>query len=254
MYAGGLHVFKNNLRSIIFALVMSILCSVLLAGIAEALKAKQQLNVELDIKKNILKALSISDKSFSNDDEKALYYSSLSGDQISSLYSGNVKEIVVSDAGEVIEGVEISKIKEGDKTKLPVYLKVSGESIEAYCIPIQGKGLWSTIKGYFALEKDLNTVKGVTFYSQGETAGLGAEIAQNWFQKNYTGKKILDNSGSLKSVTIVKGTVDPASTNAEHEVDGISGATMTGKGINIFLMNDLKIYENYFKAMRKNNG
>jgi Na+-transporting NADH:ubiquinone oxidoreductase subunit C len=233
-------VLKDNMKSIIFALVMCVVCSVLLSGAASLLKSRQAENIELDIKKNILKALAISGD-----------FSSMEKDALRKLYTQNVKEIVVSEDGTVQDGMIPSDIKDGDVSKLPVYQKLSGSTVSAYAIPIEGKGLWSTIRGYLALESDLNTVLGVTFYDQTETAGLGAEIAQGWFQDRWVGKKILSADGSLKSITIAKGTVNPASPDASHMVDGISGATMTGTGINNFVKSDLIKYQSYFSKARK---
>lgn len=245
---------KGKMQSIVFALVVCVIASVLLSGAASALKPRQEKNVELDIKKNILKALAISDQGDLSGEEAVAYYAGLNNEKIESLYSSNVKELVVNKEGEIQEGQSPVDLPDNSPL-LPAYEKVDDQgNVLAYAIPIQGKGLWSTIKGYLALEKDLNTVLGITFYSQGETAGLGAEVAEPWFQENYKGKKILDDSGNIESVTIIKGKVDASTPNAQHKVDGISGATMTGNGVNQFLEKDLKSYKEFFEKMRAQNG
>ena len=136
----------------------------------------------------------------------------------------------------------------------PIYIKTMGGKIDGYAIPISGKGLWSTLYGYFAVESDGMTVKGITFYKHGETAGLGGEVDKPWFQNNFKGKKFVDNDGNLVGIQIMKGGVDDTSPEAYHQVDGISGATMTSKGLNNFLMNDLKTYESFFHRIRTSKG
>jgi Na+-transporting NADH:ubiquinone oxidoreductase subunit C len=228
---------------------MCVIASAALSLAVSVLKEKQDENVELDIKKNILKALAISEKPLSTSDEKAEYYGALQADDIRKLYSTYVSELVVDVKGGKLEGK--SAAEADGKNELPVYLKKENGDIQAYCIPTSGKGLWSTIKGYLALEADLNTVLGITFYSQGETAGLGAEISQGWFQERFSGKKILGADGSLKSITIAKGEVPKGSPEEAHQVDGISGATMTGNGINVFLRKDLERYQKFFDSARR---
>jgi Na+-transporting NADH:ubiquinone oxidoreductase subunit C len=242
-------VLKNNLNSILFALAMCLVCSVLLSGAAAILKDKQQANVELDIKKNILKALMVSDQPLNSPEEVLTYYQTLDPVKTASLYSENIKEMVVTKQGDVLQGKTPAQLTDKD-SDLPVYIKVSGDKPEAYCIPIQGKGLWSTIKGYLAFKDDLNTILGVTFYEQGETAGLGAEVAESWFQELWKNKKILSDDGTLKSITIAKGKVSESDAMAIHKVDGISGSTITGNGINSFLKKGLNDYSAYFNKAR----
>ena len=110
-------------------------------------------------------------------------------------------------------------------------------------IPISGKGLWSTLYGYFALEMDMKTVKGITFYKHGETPGLGAEVEKKWFQNNFIGKKIFDENSNLVSITVYKG----SSGDDIHGVDGISGATVTSNGVTNFLKSILNNYKPYLE-------
>ena len=93
-------------------------------------------------------------------------------------------------------------------------------------------------------------MKGIRFYKHGETPGLGGEVEKDWFTNNFVGKKITDKNGLLVSIQSVKGQVDSSSPDSYHQVDGISGATMTTKGLNEFLMNDLKKYDSYFQKIR----
>lgn len=128
-----------------------------------------------------------------------------------------------------------------------LYTYKEGGETSAYIVPIEGYGLWDLMKGYIALGLDLNTVKGITFYEHKETPGLGARVEEAWFKENFIGKKILDQGGDLVAITVVKG---EAPDDALHRVDGISGATLTGDGINEFLLRNLSVYEPYFKTLR----
>ena len=119
-----------------------------------------------------------------------------------------------------------------------------------YAIPIAGKGLWSTLFGYFAIEPDGRTVKGITFYKHGETPGLGGEVDKPWFQQNFIGKRFVDENDQLLGIHVIKGKVQSDDQEAYHKVDGISGATMTGKGLEYFLKDDLVKYEPFFKQVR----
>ena len=97
-----------------------------------------------------------------------------------------------------------------------------------YVLPISGKGLWSTLYGFLALEGDANTVRGITFYQHGETPGLGGEVDNPQWQAAWKGKTILDDKGGLVSVTVKKAKIDPSiPAEKHHYVDGLSGATIT---------------------------
>lgn len=230
---------QSKTYTLLFALVVTLICSVLLASAATLLKPLQDENIQIDIKTNILSVLGLLPEDYVEPAE------------LLELYKKNVTSFVVDTDGNPVEGVSAYDLDpKSDPELLPVFTREENGEVVAYCIPIQGKGLWSTIKGYISLEHDLNTVKDITFYSHGETPGLGGEIEQEWFTSNYQGKEILDMDGDLVSVTIVKGKVRPDAKNPEHLVDGMSGATLTGNGINIFLKATLERYEPYFKTVR----
>ena len=127
-----------------------------------------------------------------------------------------------------------------DLNLYPIYKRVSNNVTQGYSIPISGKGLWGTMFGYFSIESDGATAKGITFYAHKETPGLGGEEDKAWFQNNFIGKKFINEKGDLIGIKVVKGKADPSS---DYEVDGISGATITSKGLESFLVEDLKKYE-----------
>ncbi|MCF7825468.1 MAG: NADH:ubiquinone reductase (Na(+)-transporting) subunit C [Candidatus Marinimicrobia bacterium] len=222
-----------------FAAAVTLVCSILLASAATLLKDRQDLNIQLDIKYNILSVLGLVE---SHD---------LNPEQLLALYDKNVNSFVVDLKGKLVKDRKAETINpKDDPDLLPVFTREADGKVLAYCLPTQGKALWSTVKGYIALENDLNTVKGITFYSHGETPGLGGEIEKPWFTDNFKGKTILDAQGEIVSVQIVKGKIRDDAKNIEHSVDGISGATLTGKGINHFLKATLEKYEPYFETVR----
>ena len=225
--------------------------SLLLALTSTQLKNLQEFNIELDKKKNILKCIG-KDLSLMN------------ADAIIKEYKSNISNIILNSNGDIAaniasENLESVPNKSTGEVKyflnnieyLPAY---KSSNPEAFIIPISGKGLWSTLFGYFALEMDLNTVIGITFYKHGETPGLGGEVEKKWFQNNFVGKKIFDQTGELVSIKVVKGKVNDVYSGEalNHGVDGISGATVTSRGVSDFLKRDLLRYGQYMKNNRTN--
>ena len=104
-----------------------------------------------------------------------------------------------------------------------------GDQLKTVILPVYGKGLWSTLYGFIALEADLNTVAGLTFYEHAETPGLGGEIDNPRWKAFWPGKQLRAN-GDLR-IEVVKGQVNPDSPDAVHQVDGLSGATITSRGV-----------------------
>ena len=226
-----------------FALIVCVICSVSLSLVSEGLRERKQLNVELDIKKNILKAVNLREPV----DPKA------TSDVLVKIYNEKIEEIVVDANGNVVEGKSPLDISDGED-QYPLYVYKEGGSVVSYAFPIIGKGLWSTLYGYFAIEPDAKTVRGITFYKHGETPGLGAEIEKDWFLDNYKGKSIWDIKASdLKPVAVVKGKAADQykGEELEHYVDGISGATITSKGVTEMIDREVRKYEPFFSKIRK---
>ena len=238
---------KGDGYTIAFAAGVCVVCSLLLSGTSALLKKQQDSMIELDRKMNVLKAFQV--PTMDADGKK------IPASQVDRIFKDHISEIFIDAAsGQVIKDAAPSeefKKKLEAKEILPLFLWKDGDEISKYAFPISGKGLWSTIYGYLALDKDLSTIVGVTFYKHGETPGLGGEISTDAFQARFKGKKITEN-GMLVRFEVAKGSVrDKYPEGNPHVVDGISGATLTGKGINRFLNGDLEKYENYFKGIRK---
>ena len=232
---------RSNSYTLIFTSLVTLILGFLLSFTYTQLKTKQDENLAVDIRKNILRALDIREEK----DEK------WSNQKVQDLFSKYIRAEVLSTSGLIVDNISIENIDaEYDSLNFPIYYKLNENQIDGYAIPVIGRGLWSTLYGYLALEPDASTVKGIQFYSHKETPGLGAEVEKDWFTNNFIGKKIVNSSGELVSIEVLKGKVDESNNEAYHPVDGISGATMTTKGVTQFLLEDLKKYEPFFKKIR----
>ncbi|MBZ0167401.1 MAG: NADH:ubiquinone reductase (Na(+)-transporting) subunit C [Candidatus Omnitrophica bacterium] len=227
-----------------FALIICVICSFSLALVSEGLRPKKEQNAALDVKKNILKAVEL----------KEPLGKKTSAKEIEETYSRLIEEKVIDANGNVVEGKMPADIKDGEQL-FPLYVYKEGQQVISYAFPIIGKGLWSTLYGYLALEPDAVRVRGITYYKHGETPGLGAEIEKDWFQKNFKGKMIWDlKNQELWPVAVVKGRVSdsiPDENKAKHYVDGISGATMTSKGVTEMIDREVRKYEPFLAKVRK---
>ena len=235
---------ESNRYTFIFACIVCMLCSLCIAFVSEGLRPKKEVNELLDIKKNILKAV----------DLKTPLDPKMSSDVLLDIYKRKIEELVIDNQGNVIEGKLPDEILEGEEA-YPLYIYKENGEIISYCFPIVGKGLWSTIYGYLALEPDGIFIRGITFYKHGETPGLGAEIEKQWFQDSFKGKCIWNvTTGKLVCPILVKGKVSDLiqdNDKKKYFVDGITGATMTSKGITQMLDKWILIYEPFFKKVRK---
>ena len=203
---------------------MVIIVAFLLAFVSSVLKPIQQKNVELDKKKQVLAALNIFEK-----DAEAAYATYVKADQLLAT-DGSV---VAENGGFAVENSAVNA------ESLPLYVcEVEGET--KYVLPLYGAGLWGPIWGYVALNADKETIYGVYFSHAGETPGLGAEITnRDKFQVPFIGKKALNTAGDVVISVVKNGKVQ----NAECEVDGISGGTITSNGVNAMLKDGIGLYK-----------
>lgn len=228
---------SDGLKSLLFAAVLCIVCSLLLTTASIGLQGFQEKNVIVDKRKNILKSVGLIDEN--------LKYSHA---VIDNLYNTRIKPIWVDPDGRLIEQ------KDRGARDLPLYLHTKNGEIHAYIVPINSKGLWGRILGYLAIEKDGSTAVGFTVYKHSETPGLGGEIEKRWFQKNWVGKKIVNREGEFVSISIAKGAAQQAIPQEmqPNYVDGISGATLTGKYLSAGIREILENYEPVSIKFRKN--
>lgn len=228
---------SNRLQSILFAAILCFVCSAILTTASTGLQRFQKQNMRIDRHRNVLMSVGLvkPDRRYS-------------ADEIESMYTKFIKPLWVDLDGQLIEALQ-----EGENN-LPLYIYEKDNQIQAYIVPISSRGLWGRIQGYLAIENDGSTISGFTVYKHSETPGLGGEIEKAWFQKNWVGKKIVDRDGEFVSVSIAKGTVEDmiAPQKQSNYVDGISGATLTGRYLTAGLREVLEDYEPVSIRFRKN--
>jgi Na+-transporting NADH:ubiquinone oxidoreductase subunit C len=235
-------------RTVFVALIVCLACSVLVSGAAVALSSIQKENKRLDKVKNILIAGGLYDAS----------------QDIQSVYDDKVVPLLVElDTGRIIgkeqypAGIQastydlkkmasdpemgrsvdpsedIAKIRNRPKY-IFIYEVIEGGKLQKIILPIYGYGLWSTLYGFISLGSDLQTIQGITYYEHAETPGLGGEVENPRWKGIWKGKKAFDESGDV-AISVIKGTVDPNSPQAQYQVDGLSGATITTRGVHNML-------------------
>ena len=230
---------SSYVRSILFAMTTAVACSFLLTAASAGLKGFQLENVDVDKKKNILMAVGLVDNK-----------ETVKKEDILARYKANIQGLNVSPDGEIMEQTSAGE------PSLPIYIYVKDNDIASYIIPVNTRGLWGKIFGYLALKSDGSTVTGFTVYKHSETPGLGGEIEKRWFQENFEGKKILDKAGGFVSISIAKGFLPESfpKDKLANYVDGISGATLTGKYLTAGLKEILQAYEPVSIKFRNRQG
>lgn len=228
---------NNNSYTLLYATVMVVIVALLLALVSGSLKEKQTTNVELDKMKQILSSLNIDTR---GQDAKALWSQYITEQKV----INPAAEVIATPqmkAFDIVLKKELSKPLEA--RELPLFI-ANVDGAPKYIISLYGAGLWGPIWGYVALNEDMNTVYGTYFSHASETPGLGAEIALKAFQEKFIGKSILNDQREFLSIAIVK----PGQTvEGQAYVDGISGGTITSKGVEKMLQDCLGQYATYFK-------
>ncbi len=229
---------NSNTYTVLYAAIMVIVVAALLASVSIALKPMQTKNSEIEKKQNILASVNIES---SVADAEKLYAEKI------------VKEYVVDIKGEIVEGASAfttdlkkERSKAPEDRLLPVFECQTEKGLK-YIFPLYGTGLWGPIWGFVALNEDMNTIYGANFDHQGETPGLGAEISTPMFEAPFVGKTIFDQSGNLVSITVTKAGQEAP---PEHKVDGISGGTITSKGLQKMLLDDFTSYQEFLKKKK----
>ena len=227
---------QGNTYTFLYASVMVIVVAALLAYISQSLKPLQDRNEEIAKKIEILKSVQIESAA---SDAEAKYDKYIGNNAYILNFNG---EKVAGDAFNIDLAKEIKK--DHSQRAYPLYeCKLANGDLK-YIIPVRGKGLWGPIWGYIALNSDKNTIYGATFGHKGETPGLGAEIANESFQKPFQGKTIFNEKGDLVSIQVMKA---GQGVGSNHEVDAISGGTITSKGVESMLRDCLDGYEKFLE-------
>ena len=220
-------------------LVLAFVCSALVAGAAVGLRPLQEENRQLNQKKNILLAAGLYDAARPIDEVYSVIQT-----RLIDLATGNfVAEEVVApgdynqlraamsgDMGSALpKDKDLAGIRRLENYSL-IYLVGQKGRYDQVILPVRGKGLWSTMFAYVSLDADLSTIRGVSFYDHGETPGLGGEVENEKWQSSWQGKKLFDANDQL-AIEVVKGKAPTTGEMAASQIDGLSGATLTAKGV-----------------------
>ena len=234
-------------KTVTVAFLLCLVCSIIVASSVVLLKPIQQKNKTLNLKANILTAAGLLPKG-------------ATAAEIETMFESIEARLVDLDTGEYVEPAAVGKntaleydqrkaakdpsastvIPAGDdiasiKRRVKyakVYLGQEANKLKTIILPVSGYGLWSTLHGFLALEADANTVVGLGFYEHAETPGLGGEVDNPRWKAIWPGKKVYDlDAGSEPQLQLAKGAVDKSRDDAIYRVDGLSGATLTSRGI-----------------------
>src|SRR3989338_684052 len=235
----------NSTRyTFLFGVIVCVVSGVLLSAVSEGLRKQRELNEELEVKRNILKAVAL----------KEPIPPKMKGEDILHVYESKIEELVIDAQGYVVEGRTPGQLTAKDGNLYPLYIYKEDGLVMAYAFPVFGQGLWSVLYGYLAVEADATTIRGITFYKHGETPGLGGEIEKEWFQNNFKGKTIYSVKDSkLTPIVVVKGKAADVVSKDElsYHVDGITAATLTGNGVTELMDRWVRVYDAYLSKLRK---
>ncbi|OMH33705.1 Na(+)-translocating NADH-quinone reductase subunit C [Motiliproteus sp. MSK22-1] len=220
------------------SVALCVVCAVFVSAAAVALKPQQLANKALDRKTNILAAADLNDPNKTVDELFDANVTAKVLDMTTGTWAEGIDPLTYDEqkaakdpAQAVVLGdKDIAGIKQHARYKV-VYMVKSGDEIEKLILPVHGKGLWSTLYGFMALEGDFNTVVGLGFYSHAETPGLGGEVDNPSWKAVWKGKKVYGDDFENAEIGLIKGKVDPAGKNAAHQIDGLAGATLTSNGV-----------------------
>lgn len=234
---------NKNSYTFTFSAILVIVVAGLLAFVSESLKPMQKENVRIEKMQNILASVNVE----TTKENASELFDKYIVKQVMLNHNGEVN------AGSALSPFEVDAVQEYKSLKLedrnyPLFI-FEKEGVKKFIVPMAGSGLWGPIWGYVALDNDMSTVYGSTFDHKGETPGLGAEIKEEAFQDKFIGKTIFNQSMEYMPIEVVKGGVDMSA--EKHKVDGISGGTITSKGVGEMIERTLKIYVPYFKGTQQ---
>lgn len=225
-------------KTFLVATLLAVVCAVIVSLSDVSLKGFQRRNQELDKQTNILRAAGLVEPGQKIDAARAKELFKNSVPVVVDLETGDIDsgadpEAVASDKSNVrplAKADDIAGIGSTPKKQVVYAFYGQDGKLQTLALPIVGTGLWSTLYGFLSLNSDLTTVAHIVFYEHGETPGLGGEISNPAWTSKWEGKVAVDENGA-PVIRVVKGTVPADAPDAKSLVDGISGATLTGKGV-----------------------
>jgi Na+-transporting NADH:ubiquinone oxidoreductase subunit C len=224
------------------AALLCVVCSLLVSGAAVGLRPLQTRNRALEKKRNILEAAGIEsgrdaaavDEAFRRIETRIVDLET--GQEVGpeTINPATYDPVAAARDPElsiaISEDKDLASIKRREKYSLVHLVKSDAGEIEQFVLPVRGLGLWGTLYGFVAIDSDLRTIRGLTFYEHGETPGLGGEVDNPSWKEKWKGKLLFDDGGDIR-IQVSKGTVEPGSPQATYQVDGLSGATITSRGV-----------------------
>ncbi|MCZ6801608.1 MAG: Na(+)-translocating NADH-quinone reductase subunit C [Nitrospirae bacterium] len=238
-WIGSLLALPNDstVKTLVVALLLCLVCSVLISTAAVSLKPLQITNRDLDRKKIILEVTKLM----------------RAGTSLDELFKQVEPKVVDLETGEYVDSINPNQYDQRKAAKDPlesvaiprdrdvahikrrakyatVYLYKENDKVKYFVLPIHGYGLWSTLYGFLVLEGDANTVFGLQYYEHAETPGLGGEVDNPKWREKWHGKLVYDSQGAPQ-IKLVKGAVTPDDPKAQFHVDGLAGATLTANGV-----------------------
>ncbi|MDD2489328.1 MAG: NADH:ubiquinone reductase (Na(+)-transporting) subunit C [Bacteroidales bacterium] len=240
----------SNRYIYIYATILVVLSAVILTLAAVGLKPMQDKNVRVEKMQQLLGAVSIQSTPDNAEDLFNKYFIeqhaiNSKGEIIGSVINGKQTKGTINPFNlDIKKQMALTKVNDLSAS-LPIYV-CQKDGKKSYVVPVIGNGLWGGIWGNIAFAEDLNTIVGVNFDHKSETPGLGAEIALPDFQNQFKGKTIFDNT-NFTSVEVIK----RADKNNPHQVDAVSGGTITSNGVTDMLKSCLQFYIPYFNSLKK---
>ncbi|MEK9649847.1 MAG: Na(+)-translocating NADH-quinone reductase subunit C [Gammaproteobacteria bacterium] len=233
---------KDSVTKTLFvSFVVCFICSLVVSYSAVSLRDAQENNKLNDKRSKILQAAGIFNSStpveeqFKQLEQKFIRFSDgILVDEVEGLDISSYDPVEFSKKSGLSKPVnpeeDIAVIKSQEHYGKIYILKNQDQSINKVVLPVRGYGLWGTLYGFISLGPDLNTIQGLEFYEHKETPGLGGEVDNPNWKNIWKGKKIYDIS-SLVSIEVVKGKTSADDKNIAYKVDGLSGATLTSRGV-----------------------
>ncbi|MEN8761623.1 MAG: Na(+)-translocating NADH-quinone reductase subunit C [Thiogranum sp.] len=224
-------------KTLLVAVTLCLVCSLVVSTAAVTLRPLQAANKALDMKRNILLAAGLlaegEDVEVAFDQVQPRLVDLSTGDYVTDADPAlHDPQAAVRDPAQSVTippQEDLARIRRRARIAT-VYVVEYSNGLRSVILPVYGAGLYSTLYGFIALAGDANRVQGVRFYEHGETPGLGGEIDNPRWLAKWTGKQLADTKGQLR-ISVVKGGVDPDSPEANYQVDAISGATVTSRGV-----------------------
>lgn len=230
----------KTLYTLGFAAAVCIVCSLLVSAAAVGLRSRQKENELLEKRSNVLQAAGLLKPGETADAKKVeKLFAERVRPRLVELKTGEYYDGIDPenyDAQDVIDDPDMSYEAPDNKakiSKLPKYVKVyeivKNDNVDLLVLPIRGMGLWSTLYGFLALDEDTRTIKGITYYQHGETPGLGGEVDSRKWKNLWIGRKAYDEDWKV-AIEVIKGQAG-APEEDPYQVDGLSGATLTSRGV-----------------------